>query len=108
MDNKSLQNTIESGNLGSFVVRDDSMGDTFNIGETLLMEKVPESEWGEVKNYSVYLIRTNQGSVLRRILIHREGKWTLLCDKEGIAQQPLPVEEVKELWSLKGKLNNLS
>ncbi|MDB5246118.1 MAG: LexA family transcriptional regulator [Segetibacter sp.] len=107
MDNKQLENQVEAGGLGAFVVKDDSMGNTFNIGDNLLMEKVPESKWGEIKNYSVYLIRTQQSSILRRILIHHEGKWTLLCDKEGIAEQPLPVEEVKELWSLKGKLNNL-
>ena len=107
MDNKQLENQGETTNLGSFVVRDDSMGNTFNIGDTLLMEKVPEGKWGEIKNYSVYLIRTEQSSILRRILIHHEGKLTLLCDKEGIAEQPLPVEEVKELWSLKGKLSNL-
>lgn len=88
-------------------VEGNSMEPTFKEGFNVLTEKV-EGPWRKIKEYHAYVIVTEDELMLKRLAYSKSKKdhWVLISDNEDLYPQfLLPVNEVKELWLVKRKLD---
>jgi phage repressor protein C with HTH and peptisase S24 domain len=88
-------------------VEGNSMEPTFKEGFYVLTEKV-EPPWTKIKEHHAHVIVTQDDVYLKRI-VHsktKENHWALVSDNEDLYPPfLLPVEEVKELWFVRRKMD---
>jgi phage repressor protein C with HTH and peptisase S24 domain len=82
-----------------FEIDGESMEPTFNCGDVVLGTMVPHEDWHDIRNFSIYVILTNDQLLIKRIYKKSESEWVLISDNEETNPQVLlPVENVKQLW----------
>jgi phage repressor protein C with HTH and peptisase S24 domain len=85
-----------------FEIDGDSMEPTLSAADVVLATMVPAEDWQEIKNFCVYIIHTTDQLLIKRIFRKSETEWVLVSDNEELyPQQPLQVEQIKELWLLR-------
>lgn len=88
-------------------VEGNSMEPTFKEGFYVLTEKV-EPPWAKIKEHHAHVIVTQDDVYLKRIVQSKtkENHWALVSDNEELYPPfLLPVEEVKELWFVRRKMD---
>jgi phage repressor protein C with HTH and peptisase S24 domain len=85
-----------------FEVDGDSMEPTFSAGDVILASMLPQEDWNDVKNNSVYIILTNQQLLVKRIYRQHTNEWILISDN-GEAYPPVPVSlsDIKQVWTFR-------
>ena len=82
-----------------FEVDGDSMEPTLYPGDLLLASMLPQEDWVDIKNLSVYVILTEDRLVVKRIFKKNASEWILISDNEDHHPQAvLPVSSVKQVW----------
>lgn len=85
-------------------VEGNSMEPTFKEGFYVLTEKV--EDWKHLKDWYAYVIVTVDSVLLKRIHPKNKTDWVLVSDNEELYPQfLLPINEVKELWFVKRKMD---
>ena len=83
-----------------FEVDGDSMEPTLSSGDVLLTSLLPQEDWNEAKNFSVYVILTNDQLLVKRVYRKNEKQWILLSDnEENNPQVVLDLSNVKQVWT---------
>lgn len=111
--NSSLQKIYIPGmpyrgdNYRIWEVEGHSMEPTFREGYWVVTEKI-EGPWNKIKEFHVYVVVTEDDVMLKRLKLSetKPGHWVLISDNEELYPPILlPVEEVKELWFAKRKMD---
>lgn len=85
-----------------FEVDGDSMEPTFSTGDILLASVLPQEDWKDIKNFSIYIILTADQLMVKRLYQKTEQEWILLSDNEkDYPQKPLLLSEVKQVWTFR-------
>ena len=85
-----------------FEVDGESMEPTFFAGDLLLASMLPQEDWHDVKNFSVYVLLTATQLMVKRVYRKNEREWVLISDnEEAYAQVVLPVSELKQVWTFR-------
>lgn len=85
-----------------FEVDGDSMEPTFYAGDVILASMLPHEDWNDIKNFSVYIILTEQQLLVKRIYQKNDNEWVLISDNdEGYPQVLLPVSSIKQVWTFR-------
>jgi Peptidase S24-like/Helix-turn-helix len=85
-----------------FEVDGDSMEPTLSAGDILLSSLLPHEDWNEIKNFSVYLILTDEQLLVKRLYRKNETEWILISDNsESYPQITTNVSKVKQVWTLR-------
>jgi phage repressor protein C with HTH and peptisase S24 domain len=82
-----------------FEIDGDSMEPTLSPGDLVLATMVPAEDWNDIRNFSVYVIHTNDQLLIKRIYRKSEQEWVLISDNEdAYPQRLLKTDEVRQLW----------
>lgn len=82
-----------------FEIDGDSMEPTLSAGDLVLATMVPAEDWNDLKNFSVYVIHTNDQLLIKRIYKKSNIEWVLISDnEEGYPQALIRPDDVKQLW----------
>jgi phage repressor protein C with HTH and peptisase S24 domain len=85
-----------------FEVDGDSMEPTFYAGDILLASLLPHEDWNDIKNFSVYVILTDEQLLVKRVYQKNANEWILISDNdEQYPQAILSVEKVKQVWTFR-------
>ncbi|GAB4092233.1 S24 family peptidase [Flaviaesturariibacter terrae] len=85
-----------------FEVDGESMEPTFYAGDLILASMLPQEDWNDVKNFSVYVLLTGSQLMVKRVYRKSAEEWVLLSDnEESHPQQLLPVAELKQVWTFR-------
>ena len=85
-----------------FEIDGDSMEPTLSAADVVLATMVPAEDWQDIKNFCVYIIHTTDQLLIKRIFRKSDTEWILVSDNEELyPQQPLQVDQIKELWLLR-------
>jgi phage repressor protein C with HTH and peptisase S24 domain len=85
-----------------FEVDGDSMEPTLSAGDILLTSLLPHEDWNEVKNFSVYVILTEEQLLVKRVYRKNESEWVLISDNtETNPQVSIELANVKQVWTLR-------
>jgi phage repressor protein C with HTH and peptisase S24 domain len=85
-----------------FEVDGDSMEPTLSAGDILLTSLLPHEDWNDVKNFSVYVILTEEQLLVKRVYRKNEKEWVLISDNtEGNPQVSMDLAKVKQVWTLR-------
>lgn len=85
-------------------VEGNSMEPTFKEGFYVLTEKI--EDFKHIKDWYAYVIVTVDSVLLKRIHPKNKTDWILVSDNEDLYPQfLLPINEVKELWFVKRKMD---
>ncbi len=88
-----------------FDMRDDSMHPVYKEGSRLLCEKIEIDKLLQVGDYYVYVIVLDTGIVIKRLLpLKDQGKFVAKSDNTYYQQYLIPVEDIKEMWLVKGEI----
>jgi phage repressor protein C with HTH and peptisase S24 domain len=82
-----------------FEIDGDSMEPTFSAADIVLATMVPAEDWHDIKNFSVYIILTNDQLLIKRLYRKSDTEWVMISDnEEAYPQVLLKVNDVKQLW----------
>ena len=82
-----------------FEIDGDSMEPTLSAGDVVLATMVPLEDWNDIKNFSVYVILTNDQLLIKRLYRKSNTEWVMISDnEESYPQVALKVDEIKQLW----------
>ena len=85
-----------------FEVDGDSMEPTLSAGDILLTSLLPHEDWKEIKNFSVYVILTDEQLLVKRVYNKSEKEWILISDNsETNPQVSIDLSKVKQVWTLR-------
>jgi phage repressor protein C with HTH and peptisase S24 domain len=85
-----------------FEVDGDSMEPTFYPGDIILASLLPQEDWNEIKNFSVYLILTEQQLLVKRVYQKNDQEWVLISDNDELYPQVvMPLQSVKQVWTFR-------
>lgn len=85
-----------------FEVDGDSMEPTLYAGDILLASMLPHEDWGDVKNFCVYVILTNQQLMVKRVFQKSQDMWVLISDNDELYPQVLlPVSSILQVWTFR-------
>jgi phage repressor protein C with HTH and peptisase S24 domain len=85
-----------------FEVDGDSMEPTLSAGDILLTSLLPHEDWNDVKNFSVYVILTEEQLLVKRVYRKNEKEWVLISDNtEENPQVSIDLSKVKQVWTLR-------
>jgi phage repressor protein C with HTH and peptisase S24 domain len=85
-----------------FEVDGDSMEPTLSSGDILLTSLLPHEDWNDVKNFSVYVILTEEQLLVKRVYPKNEKEWVLISDNtEENPQVSIDLAKVKQVWTLR-------
>jgi phage repressor protein C with HTH and peptisase S24 domain len=85
-----------------FEVDGDSMEPTLSAGDILLTSLLSQEDWNDVKNFSVYVILTEEQLLVKRVYRKNEKLWVLISDNiETNPQVSIDVAKVKQVWTLR-------
>lgn len=89
-----------------FEVEGNSMEPTFKEHFHLLTENIEPEYWIKPKDYYAYVLITEESVLLKRVFKKNSKEWVLISDNEELYPQILfNVEELKELWIVKRKMD---
>lgn len=90
-----------------FEVDGDSMEPTFYAGDIVLASMLPQEDWHDVKNYSVYIILTHEQLLVKRVYRKSDDMWVLLSDNEELYPQVLlPVSNIRQVWTFRRQIRS--
>ena len=82
-----------------FEIDGDSMEPTLSAGDVVLATMVPVEDWSDIRNFSVYVILTNDQLLIKRLYRKSNTEWVMISDnEESNPQVILKVDEIKQLW----------
>ena len=82
-----------------FEIDGDSMEPSMSAGDVVLATMVPVEDWNDIKNFSVYIILTNDQLLIKRLYRKSNTEWVMISDnEESYPQVLLKVDDVKQLW----------
>ncbi|OLY92226.1 Helix-turn-helix [Cnuella takakiae] len=85
-----------------FEVDGDSMEPTLYAGDILLASMLPHEDWGDVKNFCVYVILTDQQLMVKRVYQKSPDMWVLISDNDDLYPQVLlPVNKISQVWTFR-------
>jgi phage repressor protein C with HTH and peptisase S24 domain/DNA-binding XRE family transcriptional regulator len=85
-----------------FEVDGDSMEPTLYAGDIVLASMLPHEDWGDIKNFCVYIILTSEQLMVKRVYQKNATEWILISDNEEVAPQVvLPVDAIKQVWTFR-------
>jgi transcriptional regulator with XRE-family HTH domain len=85
-----------------FEVDGESMEPTFFAGDLILASMLPQEDWHDVKNFSVYVLLTGSQLMVKRVYRKSDREWVLISDNEEAQPQVvLPVSELKQVWTFR-------
>ena len=84
-----------------FEVDGDSMEPTFTAGDVILASVLPQEDWKDIKNFSVYIVLTTEQLLVKRLYQKNEREWILLSDNEKEPQKVLALADVKQVWTFR-------
>jgi len=89
-------------------VEGDSMETVFHSGDVVLSSQVPRMDWTDnIRNFYVYIIVTHDRVMIKRLFAKSQEKWVIISENESqYPQFLLNVEDVKELWVFRRKIDN--
>ena len=99
---------FSSGTYRAFDVSGDSMEPLLYSGEMVVCEFVEQENWiGSIRNNFVYVLVTNSGIVVKRVLnrISKTQEIVLVSDNSFYEDYVLPVSDLKEVWKLTHKIS---
>jgi transcriptional regulator with XRE-family HTH domain len=75
-------------------------------GSWIIAERIPKEDWQRnLRQYYVYVIVTDSRITIKRILQDNEEELVLHADNELYGQERLAINEIKEIWIFKRKLD---
>jgi len=85
-----------------FEVDGDSMEPTLASSDLILASMLPHEDWNDVKDFSVYIILTEEQLLVKRVFRKTPFEWVLISDNEDVyPQKSLPVESIKQVWTFR-------
>ncbi|RYY88397.1 MAG: helix-turn-helix domain-containing protein [Chitinophagaceae bacterium] len=85
-----------------FEVDGDSMEPSLFAGDLVLASMLPQEDWPDVKNFSVYILLTASQLMVKRVFRKSADEWVLISDnEEAYGQVVLPVSELKQVWTFR-------
>jgi phage repressor protein C with HTH and peptisase S24 domain len=85
-----------------FEVDGESMEPTLYAGDVILASMLPHEDWGDVKNFCVYILLTGDQLLVKRVFRKNDKEWVLISDNEEVAPQVLvPVSSIKQVWTFR-------
>ncbi|RYZ23948.1 MAG: LexA family transcriptional regulator [Chitinophagaceae bacterium] len=85
-----------------FEVDGESMEPVFFAGDLILASMLPQEDWDDVKNFSVYVLLTSERLMVKRVFRKSPDEWVLISDnEEAYPQVVLPVSELKQVWTFR-------
>lgn len=89
-----------------FEVEGDSMMPTLNDGTQIITEQIDVSDIGNIPNYYIYVIVSEDMITIKRIFRKSDSQWILISDNEDFYEQQLfDIKHLKELWIVKRKID---
>lgn len=84
-----------------FEVDGDSMEPTLSAGDILLTSLLPSEDWADIKNFSVYVLLTDEQLLVKRI--YRKNKeWVLVSDNsDAYPQVSIDLSRIRQVWTLR-------
>jgi DNA-binding XRE family transcriptional regulator len=90
-----------------FEVDGDSMEPSLSAGDVLLTSLLPQEDWADVKNFSVYVILTKEQLLVKRVYRKNDKEWILISDNdEANPQVLLNLSNVKQVWTLRRQIRS--
>lgn len=85
-----------------FEVDGESMEPTLYAGDIILASMLPQEDWADVKNFSIYVLLTSDQLLVKRVYRKNDEEWVLLSDNEEAAPQLLiSVNTIKQVWTFR-------
>lgn len=82
-----------------FEIDGDSMEPTLAGGDVVLATMVPAEDWGDIRNFYVYVLLTEDRLLIKRIFKKSDSEWVLISDnEEGYPQTVIQSKDVRQLW----------
>ena len=82
-----------------FEIDGDSMEPSLTAGDVVLATMVPIEDWNDIRNFSIYIVLTNDQLLIKRLYRKSNSEWVMISDnEEAYPQVLLKVEAVKQLW----------
>lgn len=98
----------QKGEFRCFEINGDSMEPTLFSNEKVICSLVKrENQYAGIRNHHVYVVVTNQGVVVKRVINHIQSSGTLelISDNQFYDSFRIPVDEVNEIWSIQVKIS---
>jgi phage repressor protein C with HTH and peptisase S24 domain len=87
-----------------FEVDGDSMEPTFTASDFILASMLPQEDWNDIKNNSVYIILTNDQLLVKRIQRNDQHSWTLISDNGTYPPVEINTASVKQVWMFRRQI----
>jgi phage repressor protein C with HTH and peptisase S24 domain len=88
-------------------VEGESMEPVFHSGDVILTSLVPPEDWGNLRNFYLYVIVTKDRVLFKRLFCKNPLEWVLISENEEHSpQQLLRAEDVKEVWVFRRHIVN--
>jgi phage repressor protein C with HTH and peptisase S24 domain len=88
-----------------FDVEGESMEPTLEEGMQVIGEEVMQEDWQHVSDFYIYVIVKVNRVMIKRLFRKDPSTLVLISDNEEYAQEILPIQDIKELWLVKRKLD---
>lgn len=95
---------FEQGDFRMFEVVGDSMVPTIHPREIVITERVAEK--ASVNDGHLCVAITDEGIVAKRVYVHQQHHFIFKSDNPKFKSYSLPMEEVKEIWSIRAKITS--
>lgn len=90
-----------------FEIDGDSMEPTLGAGDVVLATMVPAEDWGDIRNFYVYVLLTNDRLLIKRIYKKSNTEWILISDnEEAYPQVNINVSDVKQIWLFRRQIRS--
>lgn len=90
-----------------FEIDGDSMEPTLAAGDVVLATMVPVEDWGDIRNFYVYVLLTNDRLLIKRIYKKSSTEWVLISDnEEAYPQVNIHASEVKQIWLFRRQIRS--
>lgn len=82
-----------------FEVGGSSMEPTLHSGDIILCSMVPYEDWGQLRNFYIYVIVTETQVLVKRLYAKSKTTWVMISDNEKeYPQELITIVDVRELW----------
>lgn len=88
-----------------FEVDGDSMEPTLSSGMWIIAEKIDKDFWNSINDYYIHVIVKDTQILIKRLVKITDDRFAIISDNELYHQQELKLQEIKELWLVKRKLD---
>ncbi|WP_315821447.1 S24 family peptidase [Paraflavitalea speifideaquila] len=88
-----------------FEVKGDSMEPVFKEGYHLICERIEQEGWLQIAQFYAYIIVLESDIILKRLAFKDDANYVAISDNEFYKQFLLPMNDIKELWLVKRKMD---